>query len=156
MLNLSSLKEICRRFNEKNVRYVLIGGFAVILHGFERATRDIDFLIDPSEDNVQKIKEALQDLLPEACRELQAKDVLQNAVVRLAGEDIIIDLMGKIGDIDYFKGVSFTEKLDEIGIPVADLDTMIELKRGVRDQDRKDFLFLTGKKDFLRKRKTTE
>lgn len=153
MLTLSTLKEVCRRLNEKNVRYTLVGGFAIFLHGFERATKDIDFLIDPSTENIQKIKEALRDLLPEACEELQPDDVLQNVVVRMVGENLIIDLMKKIGENDFFKAKTVSQKLEEVVIPVADLDTMIELKQGVRERDKKDFLFLTGKKDFLQKQK---
>ena len=49
---LEDLVELCRQLNEANVRYLLIGGFAVILHGFVRGTRDIDILVDASLENV--------------------------------------------------------------------------------------------------------
>lgn len=103
---------------------------------------------------LSSLKEALKDLLPEACAELQPDDVIQNVVVRMAGENLIVDLMEKVGEINFFKAKAIPEKLDGVVIPVADLDTMIELKRGVRERDKKDFLFLTGKKDFLLKQKS--
>jgi Nucleotidyl transferase AbiEii toxin, Type IV TA system len=56
---VEDLVAVCRALNRAGARYVLIGGFAVILHGFVRATKDIDLLIDPSEANVRAIKEAL-------------------------------------------------------------------------------------------------
>ena len=40
--------QICRKLNEADARYVLIGGFAVILHGSGRTTKDIDLLVDTS------------------------------------------------------------------------------------------------------------
>lgn len=43
---LEDLVELCRRLNEADARYLLIGGFAVILHGFVRGTKDIDLLVD--------------------------------------------------------------------------------------------------------------
>ena len=46
---------LCRALREAGVRYLLIGGFAVILHGFVRTTKDIDLLVDPSNDNVAAI-----------------------------------------------------------------------------------------------------
>ncbi|HXH41387.1 MAG TPA: hypothetical protein VNN08_22355 [Thermoanaerobaculia bacterium] len=38
---LEDLLSLCKALNAEGVRYVLIGGFAVILHGFVRATKDI-------------------------------------------------------------------------------------------------------------------
>jgi hypothetical protein len=43
---LEDLLSLCQALNAEGVRYVLIGGFAVILHGFVRATKDIDLLVD--------------------------------------------------------------------------------------------------------------
>jgi hypothetical protein len=41
---LEDLVTLCRALQREKVRYVLIGGFAVILHGFVRATKDVGFL----------------------------------------------------------------------------------------------------------------
>lgn len=48
---LEDLVSVCRSLNREGVRYLLIGGFAVILHGLVRTTKDIDLLVDPSEEN---------------------------------------------------------------------------------------------------------
>ena len=45
-------KDFIKFLNSNNVRYLLIGGWAVGLHGFPRATKDIDFLIDVDPDNL--------------------------------------------------------------------------------------------------------
>jgi len=37
---LEDLVSLCKALNDEGVRYVLIGGFAVILHGFVRTTKD--------------------------------------------------------------------------------------------------------------------
>ena len=47
---------LCKRLNEEGVSYILIGGFAVILHGFTRGTKDIDLLVDSDIENIRKIK----------------------------------------------------------------------------------------------------
>lgn len=41
--------------NEYEVEYVVLGGFAVIIHGFVRTTGDIDILISTSEENAEKM-----------------------------------------------------------------------------------------------------
>jgi hypothetical protein len=53
------LVELCRALNAEGARYLLIGGFAVILHGFVRGTKDIDLLVDASPENVRALKRAL-------------------------------------------------------------------------------------------------
>jgi hypothetical protein len=50
------LISLCRFLNEQNAEYILIGGFAVILHGFVRGTKDIDLLVNSAEANIVKIK----------------------------------------------------------------------------------------------------
>ncbi len=49
---LEDLLGLCKALNAEDVRYVLIGGFAVILHGFVRATKDVDLLVDASPENI--------------------------------------------------------------------------------------------------------
>lgn len=38
----SDLVAICRRLNELEARYIVVGGFAIIVAGYARATYDID------------------------------------------------------------------------------------------------------------------
>jgi len=47
--------------NSNNVKYLLIGGWAVGLHGHPRATKDIDFLIFSDNENLNNLKKALND-----------------------------------------------------------------------------------------------
>jgi hypothetical protein len=51
-----------RRFHEAEVRYVVVGGFAVIAHGFQRFTKDLDVCPDPAPDNLARLASMLADL----------------------------------------------------------------------------------------------
>ncbi|MBU0727158.1 MAG: nucleotidyl transferase AbiEii/AbiGii toxin family protein [Pseudomonadota bacterium] len=155
MIRLEQLLDVCQRLNESGVSYVLIGGWAIFLHGYERATRDIDILVDDSEDNISALKKALNDLLPEACAELQANDIRQNVVVRMAGENIVLDLIRNVGDMDFARMKTHIEKqkINDVLIPFADLPAMLDLKGGVRDVDQRDYLFLKGKMEYLQRGK---
>jgi len=154
MISLKQLLDVCERLNENGVKYAVIGGWAIYIHGYERATRDIDLLVDDSADNILKLKKALSGLLPEACEELDPDDINQNVVVRMAGENLVVDLIRSVGDIDYasVKNHIQNELINDVKIPVADLQTMVELKRGVRDIDKRDYLFLKGKLDYMKKK----
>ncbi len=56
------IKDVFRSFDSHEVRYVVIGGIAAILHGVPRPTFDLDVLIDPSPDNARRLLEALVDI----------------------------------------------------------------------------------------------
>lgn len=58
---LGQLQELFRSFQENDVKYVVIGGIAVILHGVPRATFDLDVLIEATPDNVDRLLKALLD-----------------------------------------------------------------------------------------------
>lgn len=46
--------------NNNNVRYILVGGFSVILHGYSRTTGDMDIWVERTEENYRKIKMAFK------------------------------------------------------------------------------------------------
>jgi hypothetical protein len=127
--------------NDAGARYALIGGLAVNYYGFPRATQDIDFLVDSSEDNIVKIKNAL-DFLPDgASRDLRPDDVLVYSIVRIADE-IVIDLIGSVGEVDYKTMGIERGTIDGVPVPIADLDTLIKTKQGLREKDKIDLQFL--------------
>lgn len=52
-------KDFIRFLNENDVEYLLVGGWAVGLYGNPRATKDIDFWIAVSDENLSKLKNAM-------------------------------------------------------------------------------------------------
>jgi hypothetical protein len=51
-------KEFIDFLNANSVKYLLVGGWAVGIHGYPRATKDIDFLIAVDRGNLQKLRKA--------------------------------------------------------------------------------------------------
>lgn len=54
--------EILKAFNHHQVEYLLIGGYAVIFHGYHRTTGDMDIWLKPNNDNKLKIIHAFKEL----------------------------------------------------------------------------------------------
>ena len=52
--------QLLRLFLEAGVEYVIIGGYAVIAHGYPRYTGDLDILIRPTAENGQRTVVALE------------------------------------------------------------------------------------------------
>jgi predicted nucleotidyltransferase len=147
---------VCKALNSEGVKYVVVGGCAVILHGYYRTTHDIDLLVDSSVENIRRLKKAFQEIFKSnEISEIRDVDIDQYAVVRFApeSEEIVIDLIGKIGTIDFKMANQDMEEieLEGIKIPVCGLSTLIETKKGVRPKDKEDVFFLKGKKEYLEK-----
>ena len=77
---LNRLQDVFRSFHTHNVRYVVIGGVATILHGVPRTTFDLDILIEASSDNVKKLLTALLDAGMGTAALTSVEDVLQNEI----------------------------------------------------------------------------
>ncbi len=53
-------REFIESLNEHDVRYLVVGGYAVAFHGYPRYTKDLDIRIEMSQENAEKIMEALK------------------------------------------------------------------------------------------------
>lgn len=141
---LEDLLSLCAALHRENVRYVLIGGFAVILHGWVRATKDIDLLVDVSASNIQALKRAMSVLPDNAISLIEDDEVARYPVVRIADE-IVVDLMKEACGIDYRAAVeSGLEKttIEGVEIILASKDLLIRTKQTVRESDAMDIGFL--------------
>jgi len=58
---LNRLKDVFASLQRHDVRYVVIGGIAAVLHGVPRATFDLDLFIDATSDNAQRLLDALAE-----------------------------------------------------------------------------------------------
>jgi hypothetical protein len=141
---LEDVVRLCRALNEAGVKYVLIGGFAVVIHGFVRATKDIDLLVDASEDNVRAIKRAMSSLPDNAAAELNDDDVARYGVVRVADE-FVVDLLARACGLRYEDAVGAgidQVVVEGVSIPVASKLFLIRTKDTVRDHDKVDVSYL--------------
>lgn len=55
----SSVEAIVRAFNEAGVRYLIVGGVAVVAYGYMRFTSDLDLILDLREENLRQAVAAL-------------------------------------------------------------------------------------------------
>ena len=51
-------RDFIRELNKHDVKYILIGGYSVILHGHPRTTGDMDIWVDRTTENYKKIVRA--------------------------------------------------------------------------------------------------
>jgi hypothetical protein len=142
----SDLLTLCRALNEQGARYVIVGGFAVIHHGYLRATEDIDLLVDGDLENQARVKKALEVLPDKAILELGNDDLRAYTVVRVSDE-ILVDLMISACGIDYAEASKSIEiaAIEGVNIPFANLELLLRTKQTHRAKDVGDRIFLHRK-----------
>jgi DNA polymerase III delta subunit len=116
---------------------------AMVLHGFNRGTEDIDLLVDKVASNISLLKKALSILPDNAVREVINTDIEEYGVVRVADE-VVVDLMGSACGIDFKSAESQIEwhELDGVKIPFASAELMLKTKLTLREKDEIDRLYL--------------
>lgn len=132
------LLRLLARFGEEGVEYVLVGGQAVRLNGFLRATEDVDVLIRPTRENGKRVKRALDFLasardLDLAWFEPQAGEV-EN--IRVA-DDLIVDLLFAANGETYESVQPYVRELTVEGVPirVLNIDGLLRTKTRTREKD---------------------
>ena len=140
------LVRLCRELNVQGARYLVVGGFAIIHHGFLRATEDIDLLVEGSPDNQARIKKALEILPDRAIRELADDDLRNYLVVRVA-DDVLVDLMLAACGIGYDEAAREIETavVQGVSIPFASPALLLRMKQTHREKDALDRMFLERK-----------
>jgi predicted nucleotidyltransferase len=136
-------ESLLKSLKDHKVQFVIIGATAFPVHGYSRATLDIDIFIRPEISNAEKTLSALEDF---------GYDVTGIAVDELLIKKILIRQYLVETDIHpYVKGVSFDEvwknkaraKFGDIFVWFASLDDLIKMKRAAgRPKDREDLKYL--------------
>ena len=80
---LNRLKDGFRSFQEHDVRDVVRGGIASVLHGVPRATFDLDILIDATPDDARRLLDALLNARLRTAEPTDVEAVLANEITIL-------------------------------------------------------------------------
>ena len=134
-------RDLLAEFATSGVRYVLIGGYAVVFHSRPRATKDVDLLVAIDEENRARLASALTAFgapasVVDGARALKAEDI-----VYFGQAPLRVDLLGSASGID-FEGTyarAIVAEFDGVPMRVISLDDLLTNKRASgRDQDLKD------------------
>ena len=114
MSEQAPLLRVCSLLNNHGAKYLIIGARACWLHGYIRATMDVDVLVPEDLENHVRVIAALSELKDHAAAELTPQDLVENVVVKIADE-VEVDV-----------------------VPYVDLQTLIKSKSTRREQDKVD------------------
>ena len=141
---VEDLRDLCRELNQRGAKYVVVGGFAIRAAEYVRRTMDVDLLVATDAENEAKVFSALSTLPDNAVRELQPGELKQYNVIRV-GDEILVDLMGSAGGIDYAEAARdvVVRVVDGVPIPFASPRLLWRMKAVThREKDAGDLVFL--------------
>ncbi len=161
-------EEIFREFEQKDVRYLIVGGMAVNLYGYLRLTIDLDLMVDLSDENLSKIINVMERLgyipkVPVNPHEFISKEK-RDEWIRNKGAIVFtfIDPKAPFKVIDIFlvNPIDFEEaytnkkvmKIKGISINIASIDDLIKMKSACgRPRDIEDIDHLMRIKELRKK-----
>lgn len=154
-------RPICRVLNDHGVAYVVVGGFAAVLHGSALPTADVDVVPARDDDNLDRLGAALRELdaalrtadgpvpAPLDRPFLQNLPVMVNLTTRHGDLDITFEPAGpRHGFGEWNQDASDVEIAEGLTIRVASLDAVIDSKRAAgRSKDERALPHLESLRD---------
>lgn len=133
----------------RQARFLVVGAHALAVHGYPRATVDIDIWIEPARENARRVWQALAEFgAPLDALDVNEADLVRPAVVVQFGlPPNRIDILTAISGLEFDKAWvnRIEEPVEGVRVPVIGLSDLIENKRATgRDKDRVDIKGLNG------------
>lgn len=146
MLN-PDFKEFIQSLNDSQVRYLVVGGYAVAMHGYPRYTKYLDVWIQMTVENAVRIIQAL-DNFGFGALGLKSQDFLEeDTIIQLGYPPRRIDIITTLPGITFDEcfGARLETEVDGIQVNFIDLENLKKNKRAAgRAQDLADVENLGG------------
>lgn len=124
-------KEFIELLNEHKVKYLVIGGYAVNYHGYPRYTKDIDFWIWLTSDNIKKLLQTVTNFGFGSLGLTEQDFSSPENIVQLGFEPYRIDLLVDVEGLNFQE--CFTKRkeveVDDINVHFLGLDDLIKAKK---------------------------
>lgn len=138
------IKRLLRSLKDHNVRFLVIGAWALPAHGFSRTTADVDIFIQPTVSNAKRVLGALQSIGYRVLDAVTVETVLTRKV--LLREYILqTDIHPFVKGIDFRAAWNHRMKtvIEGIEVFVPSLDDLIKMKKAAgRAKDKIDLEML--------------
>lgn len=143
----SDFRDFISALNSQSVRYILVGGYSVILHGYPRTTGDMDIWVERSVENYQNIKKAF-DQFGMPVFDMTLDNFLSHPnwdVFTFGTPPVSIDLMVQVQGLDFEMAYENSVLFEDDGLSVRTIhkNDLIQTKKVVnRPKDQDDLLNL--------------
>jgi hypothetical protein len=135
--------DFLKLFNQFHVEYILVGGYAVIFHGYNRTTGDLDVWVQPTLNNYRKMMCAFKEfgLSPFNMTEDLFLNSNENDVFTFGRPPVSIDILTKVKGLDFDNAFTNSSMVifDGVEVNMIDLRDLKKAKRAAgRPKDMDD------------------
>jgi predicted nucleotidyltransferase len=125
------LREFLRSLGRNEVEYLLIGGYAVSLHGFPRTTGDLDLWIRPTAANIERVLGALRQFGFQPGESERKALGTPGSILRLGYPPVRIELLNAPSGVEFAacRDRAVTMQIGGVSVPVLSLDDLVANKR---------------------------
>ena len=123
--------ELLSALRKHGVRYIVIGGHAVIFHGHLRAAKDLDLWLEPTSENALRLTAALSMIRVSLSPAYQARLALPNAKMPING--LHTEFLTSVAGLEFESAFAESVAVIEQGVPccVLGLAHLIKCKRAL-------------------------
>ena len=124
-------KEFLKLLKEHDVRYLLIGGYAVGYHGYARATEDMDIWVAIHPDNAKKLVSTLKAFGLDDSTLTPELFLQKPKIIRMGFPPMRLEITTSISGVDFDEcyQTRIVDKFDGIEVNVIDLENLKKNKR---------------------------
>jgi hypothetical protein len=143
MLSENFYLDFLKVLNEYEVKYILIGGYAVNLHGYSRYTGDLDIWSDPEKENCERLIKAI-DKFGFETDILKNKDLTNESPIKLSDGLLKIEILSKIeGGFTFEEAYSRSVEIEKFKIILISYSDLVKNKEAsMRMKDATDVYYL--------------
>ncbi len=114
----SDFKELLALLNSHNVDYLVVGAYALALHGSPRFTGDLDIYVKPDPENARRILATLKDF-GFGSLDIDEKDLTEfHQVIQLGVAPVRIDILTSLTGLDWEQSKAGQLQGELGGVPV--------------------------------------
>jgi hypothetical protein len=147
-MDFAIVKQVLAAFEREGVRYAIFGAAALNLHGLARFTEDLDVFLEPTAENIDRLRRALASVFTDPSIEsITADDLLGDypAVQYVPPEGTFhLDLLTRLGEAFAYADLEVVRMpFDDLTVSVVSARTLYRMKRDtVRLKDKADAALL--------------
>jgi hypothetical protein len=133
MLLNKDFKEFAQLLNAHSVEYLIVGGYALMVHGHPRYTGDIDFWVNPTAENADRLMKVLNEFGMGSLGIERKSLSTADTVIQMGYPPARIDLLTSIEDVEFMQAYPHALRvvIEEIPLTIISREHFLKNKRAL-------------------------
>jgi predicted nucleotidyltransferase len=104
--------------NKYSVKYLVIGGYAVSIHGYPRSTKDLDVCIELSNENAERMVRVINDFGFASLKLTKTDFLKKDFITQLGYDPVRIDILNDLAGVNFNEAWANKKEINYVGEPI--------------------------------------